>query len=449
MSIAVLIFAGQAFGAGAYQRTDDRKKTLVWNNDPKPGDAAEWSGKRDPEGYADGPGTLTWLQPQKQSLFSTGSNITGTKKVPVSRLTGTMTHGKFEGTVSTAERGKTYYARYVGGQRKGNWSREPVVAKATAAESATSAESKKASSTPAKLAAAEKMESRAEPKISDEAEPEPPTEGPDSEVSGQKPEVRTPASQASSIQSTINSQPSTRRIAQASSEADESATPRQQPVTRKAALAPGAVRAIEKPGQTISKKTEQPKQTSEKIRKATRVETAKPEPSRDQIESPAEGPLSTRAEKSEIRNSKPEASPSHLSAGASTKQEPSINIPPSAEQTPADNSIRTLTGPPASLRAKSTPPPEAVPPQEIPAPAIAPATSSASAPKLNAVQAMDIADIEARTNGYDLGDYQLPKAEYNASDDTWAVSYKSKSDKKTKHLSVSVQDKSGKAEVGK
>src|SRR5438270_7666378 len=121
MSVALLIFAGQVFAAGGYQRTDDRKKTLVWNNDPKPGDAAEWSGKRDAEGYAEGPGTLTWLRPQKQSLFSTGSNIAGTKKVPFSKYTGTMVHGKFDGIVSTVERRKSYHAKFVDGERKGNW----------------------------------------------------------------------------------------------------------------------------------------------------------------------------------------------------------------------------------------------------------------------------------------------------------------------------------------
>ncbi len=63
---------------------------------------------------------------------------------------------------------------------------------------------------------------------------------------------------------------------------------------------------------------------------------------------------------------------------------------------------------------------------------------------------MDIADIEARTRGYDLGEYQLPKAEYNAADDTWSVSYIGREgDKKAKHLSVIVQDNSGKAEVKK
>jgi len=54
---------------------------------------------------------------------------------------------------------------------------------------------------------------------------------------------------------------------------------------------------------------------------------------------------------------------------------------------------------------------------------------------------MDIADIEARTKGYDLGEYQLPKAEYNASEDTWSVSYVSKDkDKSSKRLNVTIQE---------
>src|SRR6202043_984640 len=84
-------------------------------------------------------------------------------------------------------------------------------------------------------------------------------------------------------------------IAQASTEADESATPRQQPVTRKAALAPGAVRAIDKPGQTVVRKSEKPKESSEKIRKATKVEAEKPASASEQPESPAEGPTSAVA----------------------------------------------------------------------------------------------------------------------------------------------------------
>ena len=42
---ALLLFASVAYGAGSYQRTRDGK-TLVWNDSPKRGDEATWSGKR-------------------------------------------------------------------------------------------------------------------------------------------------------------------------------------------------------------------------------------------------------------------------------------------------------------------------------------------------------------------------------------------------------------------
>ncbi|HST30210.1 MAG TPA: hypothetical protein VLK27_05165 [Chthoniobacterales bacterium] len=438
-SIVIALFAGRALADGAYQRTDDRKKTIVWNNDPQPGDAAEWTGTRDSEGYAEGPGTLTWLRAQK--AFATGSNIWGTKKVPISRLTGTMVHGKFVGGVTTIDHGKTYHAKYVDGQRKGNWSLGPVVAKATSVEPAAESGEPK---TPPKIIAAQKVETPAEPKVSEEAEPEPPTEGPD-EVSGS-------TAEASASRSTLNKgrsgsdQPSTPLIAQAS-EADESATPRQQPVTRKSALAPGAVRAIEQPARTTEKKSEKPKEV--KVTKTPKIEKPKAEPKvvEREAESPAEGPLSAGAGKSETPNPKSKTeTPSQPSIDADAAR---TKIPPLAEEKPADDSIRTLTGPPASLRIKpAAAPPAASTPE--PGISIAPASSASAEPKLNAVQAMDIADIEARTKGYDLGEYQLPKAEYNAADDTWSVSYIARDkDKKTNGLHVTIQDKSGKAEVKK
>ncbi len=430
-SILILMFAGHVFADGAYLRTDDRKKTIVWNNDPQPGDAAEWTGGRDSESYAEGSGTLTWLRTQKS--FATGSNIAGNKKVPISRYTGTMVHGKFVGAVTTVDHGKTYHAKFVDGQRKGNWSLGPVVAKATSVETTAEPEEPKKASEP-KIVAAEKVESPAEPKISEEAEaePEPPTEGPDEakpEVTSQKSAVSAPKAQAP-------------LIAQASTEADESATPRQQPLTRKAALAPGAVRAIEQPGRQAEKKPEKPKATPAKVKATPKIEAPKPEPTivERELDSPAEGPGSVVAEKPQAPSSKitktekPEVS-----------QPSTIESPPLAKETPVDDSIQTLTGPPASLRAKSAPPPETIP---VAAASTAPPTTAV--PKLNAVNAMDIADIEARTKGYDLGEYQLPKAEYNPADDAWSVSYIPRDkDKSGKRLNVTVQDKTGKAEVKK
>lgn len=229
-------------------------------------------------------------------------------------------------------------------------------------------------------------------------------------------------------------------IAQAS-EAEESATPRQRPVTKQAALAPGAVRAIEQPARQVEKKVDKPGEKAQKTKRAAKTEAPKAEPTivDQESESPVEEPSSAAAEKAQTPNPKSQVQ-------EPLSQPSTLNSQPS--DSPVDDSIRTLTGPPSSLHTK--PEPVTTPAPETSLPTIPAATSSSAAPKLNAVQAMDIADIEARTRGYDLGEYQLPKAEYNATDDTWSVSYIGREgDKKPKHLRVIVQDNSGKAEVKK
>jgi hypothetical protein len=72
---ALLLFASVAYGAGSYQRTRDGK-TLVWNDSPKRGEEATWSGKRDKNGFAAGSGTLTWYK--VQPTIVTGSQIPDT-----------------------------------------------------------------------------------------------------------------------------------------------------------------------------------------------------------------------------------------------------------------------------------------------------------------------------------------------------------------------------------
>ena len=74
---ALLLFASVAYGAGSYQRTKDGK-TLVWNESPKRGEVATWSGKRDKKGYAVGSGTLTWYK--AVPTFVTGSLLPDTRK---------------------------------------------------------------------------------------------------------------------------------------------------------------------------------------------------------------------------------------------------------------------------------------------------------------------------------------------------------------------------------
>src|SRR6266576_5038336 len=95
---ALLLFASVAYGAGSYQPTRDGK-TLVWNDSPKPGEEATWSGRRDKNGFAAGSGTLTWYQ--VEPTIVTGSNIPNARRyaVVISRRSGKMVEGKFEGAV--------------------------------------------------------------------------------------------------------------------------------------------------------------------------------------------------------------------------------------------------------------------------------------------------------------------------------------------------------------
>ena len=428
-SLLLLILAKGALADGAYQRTEDHKKTFVWNNNPKPDDTATWSGGRDAEGYATGPGTLQWFR--RDRSFTTGSNVFSPKKTLISSYSGTMVHGKFSGSVMTVDHGKTYHATFVDGHEKGRWTAGPVVTKAESVETGAAAEKpeRTASATSTEVASESSKtkkisEEKTQPRVAEETSADIPAAGPEeSEVS---------------------------KSATASEEPEQSATPRA-PVTRKAALAPGAVRAIEHPTHTVAKKSEaeparrsdraKPEQT-EKPSKIAKAASSQPSKAETQLseDNPAEGPLSAEAEKAQ--------SPSSKSATAESSPPSTLDAQPASNETPVDNSLRTLTGPPSSLHVRT--PPETNPPAQISTPPIAAVSSPTAGAKLTAVQAMDIADIEARTKGYDLGEYQLPKAEYNAASDTWSVAYVARdAGKAAKKLSVTIQDKTGKAEVKK
>jgi hypothetical protein len=97
-ALLMLLFTGAA-PAGQYQRTKDGR-TLVWNEDHKPGDLVSWSGKRDADGYATGYGTLTWYVPE--GALETGSNPPRKQYRVSSRVSGTMVQGKFEEKPSRA-----------------------------------------------------------------------------------------------------------------------------------------------------------------------------------------------------------------------------------------------------------------------------------------------------------------------------------------------------------
>src|SRR3954468_6002423 len=84
----VLLPAAIVRADGLYQRTKDGK-TLVWNDSPKPGDAATWSGDRDGQGYATGFGTLTW--------HTSGQHNKKPNGIVYAYYFGNMIHGKLNG----------------------------------------------------------------------------------------------------------------------------------------------------------------------------------------------------------------------------------------------------------------------------------------------------------------------------------------------------------------
>ncbi|PYL32311.1 MAG: hypothetical protein DMF35_08560, partial [Verrucomicrobia bacterium] len=183
-SVLLLILAKGALADGAYQRTEDRKKAFVWNNDPKPDDTATWSGGRDAEGYATGPGTLQWFR--RDRSFTTGSNIFAAKKTLISSYSGTMVHGKFSGGVMTVDHGTTYHATFVDGHKKGRWTAGPVITKAETAEPAAAAEKpeRTASATSTGVASesskTEKIsEEKTQTRVAEETSADIPAEGPE------------------------------------------------------------------------------------------------------------------------------------------------------------------------------------------------------------------------------------------------------------------------------
>ena len=117
----LLVLADVARGEGTYQHTRNGR-TFVWNNHPKPGDVATWSGGRDREGYARGFGTLAWY-----------TRETGSRKPALyGRYFGNMIGGKFNGPVNVHSKKKTHYAIFDDGVRTTRWATGPAPSGANA-----------------------------------------------------------------------------------------------------------------------------------------------------------------------------------------------------------------------------------------------------------------------------------------------------------------------------
>lgn len=166
--------------------------------------------------------------------------------------------------------------------------------------------------------------------------------------------------------------------------------------------------------------------------------------------SPGEGPArakSAKVERSPAAKSEgapaaePERAPAQPLVETAPETPPTDNTP-----TPVSDSLRSLIAPPSSLRndASAAPSPAAgAQPAEHPPP-----TSPETAGELNAAEAIELADAEARARGVNLEDYERPQVQYAAEGDKWSIAYEPKAGTANR-FTVTVDEKTRKAELKK
>jgi hypothetical protein len=401
-SLLLPVFAGAAFGEGTYQRTKDGK-TIVWNNDPKPGDAAAWFGDRDGEGYATKVGTLTW--------YTANGAV-------YARYFGNMVRGKFDGMVNVHSKGKTDHAIFVDGQRTTRW----VAGRA-----------------PSLRVAQSQAWQPAKPAVAAEA---PAEEPPSSRSRG------TTARQAP------NSESLRERAAQRSVEdtrAKELSEQRAPPANPAATAEPASASAsavVEPEGPAEGPQNGREAENAQRPTSNAQRPMEEPGSGVAEPEAPAEGPRVVQAESAlataSSSSGEQPATPSSESfrgqaAQSPMEDTPSVSIQPSKESVPTpptikkseaevEDSLQSLARPPSSLLAT---------PEK--------AGSPAASPRLTKEEVIKIANAKARTHGYNRIDYHRAEPQYNAAYKIWSVSYEQRAAdgmaEAGEHFSVIVDDK--------
>ena len=392
-SVLLPALAGVAFGEGTYQRTKDGK-TIVWNNDPKPGDAAAWFGDRDRERYATKVGTLSWYA------------ANGAVYV---RYFGNMVRGKFNGMVNLHIKGRTDHAIFVDGQQTTPWApgRAP---------------SRRVAQFPALRPA--------KPAVAVEA----PAEGPPTVRKTEN--VQRPALSASRVAPTRLRNSTARSTPKSESVPEQPAQPPIEDTQAKKLSeqrpGPASPPLTSKPASAVLPPTNSP---------ARQAGVAEPEP-------PTEGPGVVQAESvlaaaSSSPGEQP-ATPSSQSFPEQAAQPPmedtsavliqpsekSVPTPPTSKKSQAEveDSLQSLARPPSSLLA-------------VPETAASPEAS----PRLTKAEVINIANAKARTHGYNRTDYRRPEPQYNAAHKIWSVSYERRvadgMEEAGEHFSVIVDDK--------
>jgi len=154
----------------------------------------------------------------------------------------------------------------------------------------------------------------------------------------------------------------------------------------------------------------------------------------------------------------PRIAESQESSSAIAQETPPASTPePAVEQKPEaaeqsstpeaakKSSLTDLTGPPSSLRENSSEAPKS---ETSPT---ARRSGTRGVASLTEDEAIGVADAEARAKGYDLAQYQRPKADFSAVKDKWSLFYTLKDPKGAggdlQPFSVTVEDKTRKVEI--
>jgi len=306
---------------------------------------------------------------------------------------GNMVRGKFEGPVNLHTNGRTVHAYFVAGDRVTAWGYGAAKSTMTASEAAA-VEKRRAEAE--KIAAARKKE---------EIKPEP-TPVKKTEIADKIKETPAPPNERAAKGTETYHAVTTPEPSLATKDRTKPTPPELKSVTR-AEPSPGGspVRAFIEP-------TPLPK-----IAESSR-------PPVEETPVPAESPPAQE----KIDNA---SKPSEAARESTEKKEK------------RDVSVNALVGPPSSLRSSD----------ENSSARSNAASASSESERMTESDAVNLADAEARNEGYNLENYERPKADYSAVKQKWILYYDLKKsadlNPRATPLSVTVEDKTKKVEIRK
>ncbi len=219
---------------------------------------------------------------------------------------------------------------------------------------------------------------------------------------------------------------------------------------------PAVAAATPKPTAAEPERTEPPKQESTAestpspptvAEETTPASTPEPSQSASSLFEPPKI-AETRETPASLANETPPVSTPESSVEEKPATPAESATPEESKPSTSEGTLNDLTGPPSSLRGASVPEPSAPAKSETKS-----RSSTRGVADLSEDEAIGLADAEARSRGYNLDEYQRPKADYSAVKDKWSLFYTLKDPKAAggdlQPFSVTVQDKTKKVEVRK